>query len=80
MSSVPSIPVNTQILQRRKARSNDAYAVRVGMTNASLFAYVADRQERPARPCKLTSPRTARKVCVGFSPEPVPELIATFQD
>ena len=56
---------------------NDARAVRVGMTNASLFAYVADGRNG-LRVLQLTSPaRTAGNY--GFSPEPQPELIATYR-
>ena len=39
---------------------NDAYAVRIGMTNASLFAYVADGRNG-LRVLQLTSPDTHRR-------------------
>ena len=56
---------------------NDARVVRVGMTNASLFAYVADGKNG-LRVLQLTSPvKTPGNF--GFSPEPKPELIATFK-
>ncbi len=56
---------------------NDARGVKVGMTNASLFAYVADGSNG-LRVLQLTSPaRTPGNF--GFSPEPQPELIATYQ-
>jgi hypothetical protein len=56
---------------------SDAYAVKVGMTNASLFAYVADGKNG-LRVLQLTSPdRTAE--LWGFSPPPKPELIASFK-
>ncbi len=55
---------------------NDARAVKVAMTNASLFAYVADGKNG-LRVLQLTSPaRTAGNY--GFSPEPQPELLATY--
>jgi hypothetical protein len=56
---------------------NDAYAVKVGMTNASLFAYVADGKNG-LRVLQLTSPDRTEGLW-GFSPEPVPELIATYK-
>ncbi len=56
---------------------NDTRAVRVGMTNASLFAYLADGRNG-LRVLQLTSPaRTPGNY--GFSPEPKPELIATYK-
>jgi len=54
---------------------NDAYAVRLAMTNASLFAYVADGHNG-LRVLQLTSPKKTPGN-FGFSPEPSPELIAT---
>jgi hypothetical protein len=56
---------------------NDAYAVRVGMTNASAFAYVADGKNG-LRVLQLMSPDRSQDLW-GFSPKPVPELIATFK-
>ena len=56
---------------------NDTYAVKVGMTNASLFAYVADGHNG-IRVLQLVSPERTKGLW-GFSPEPVPELIATFK-
>ncbi|MBI3695146.1 MAG: hypothetical protein HY238_09960 [Acidobacteria bacterium] len=56
---------------------NDARAVKVGMTNASLFAYVADGHNG-LRVLQLTSPaKTPGNY--GFSPELQPELIATYK-
>src|SRR5204862_645941 len=58
---------------------NDARAVKVGMTNASLFAYVADGRNGP-RVIQLTSADTPRYQ--GFSPRPdLPGqgLIATYR-
>jgi hypothetical protein len=55
----------------------DAYAVRIGMTNASTFAYVADGKNG-LRVLQLTSPARTEGLW-GFSPEPEPELIATYK-
>jgi hypothetical protein len=56
---------------------NDAYAVRVGMTNASAFAYVADGRNG-LRVLQLISPDRSDDLW-GFSPLPRPELIATYR-
>jgi hypothetical protein len=56
---------------------NDAYAVRIGMTNASAFAYVADGKNG-LRVLQLMSPDRSQDLW-GFSPKPVPELIATYK-
>ncbi|MEO1731880.1 MAG: hypothetical protein AAFR64_14240, partial [Pseudomonadota bacterium] len=53
---------------------NDAEDVIVASTNASLFAYVADG-ENGLKVLQLTSPDSQRNF-YGFSPAPVPELIA----
>ncbi len=55
----------------------DVHQVKVAMTNASLFAYVADG-EAGLRVLQLTDPETM-PTYAGFSPRPVPRLIATFQ-
>jgi hypothetical protein len=56
---------------------NDAHAVKVAMTSASLYAYIADGQNG-LRVLQLTSPaRTEGNY--GFSPAPAPELIATYR-
>jgi len=55
---------------------NDAYAVKVGMTSASVFAYVADGHNG-LRVLQIMSPKKTRGIW-GFSPEPDPELIATY--
>jgi hypothetical protein len=47
------------------------------MTNASLFAYVADGRNG-LRVLQLTSPETM-PTYAGFSPRPQPQLIATFK-
>jgi len=56
---------------------DDAWAVKAGMTNASLFAYVADGRNG-LRVLQLTAPNRTEGLW-GFSPEPEPELIATFK-
>jgi Uncharacterized conserved protein len=53
---------------------NDAEDVIVGTTNASLIAYVADGRNG-MKVLQLTSPDSQRNF-YGFSPAPVPELIA----
>ena len=55
---------------------NDTHDVVVATTNASLFAYVADGKNG-LRVLQLTSPDSQPKF-YGFSPEPHPELIATY--
>jgi len=55
-------------------RIKDATDVVVGTTNASLFAYVADGAAG-LKVVQLTSPAT-QPGFYGFSPDPVPELIA----
>ena len=55
---------------------NDARDVIVGSTNASLFAYVADGRNG-LKVVQLTSPDSQPRF-YGFSPEPRPELIATY--
>lgn len=54
---------------------DDAHDVKVGMTNASLFAYVADGANG-LRVIQLTSPADT-PTYLGFSPRPTPRLIAT---
>jgi hypothetical protein len=53
---------------------NDATAVRVAMTNASMFAYVADGRNG-LKVLQLTSPDDT-PTYLGFSPRPQPRLIA----
>ena len=59
-----------------KGALNDARDVTVATTNASLFAYVADGKNG-LKVVQLTSPASQPKF-YGFSPQPKPELIATF--
>jgi len=54
----------------------DARDVVVATTNASLFAYIADGREG-LKVVQLTSPDSQPNF-YGFSPEPKPELIATY--
>ncbi len=54
---------------------NDLNDVKLGITNASEFAYLADGCNG-MRVVQLTSPETPGSI--GFSPRPVPRLIATF--
>ena len=63
------------ILQCRRQDSRHADVV-VATTNASLFAYVADGSSR-LKVMQLTSPESQPNF-YGFSPEPRPELIATY--
>jgi len=55
---------------------NDARGVKIGFTNASLFAYVADGHNG-LRVLQLTSPERTPWY-EGFSPRPAPQLIATY--
>jgi hypothetical protein len=55
----------------------DTHDVVVGSTNASLFAYLADG-EAGIRVVQLTSPDSQPNF-YGFSPEPRPELVATYK-
>jgi len=56
---------------------NDVHQVKVAMTNASLFAYVADGKNG-LRILQLTAPETMPEYA-GFSPRPRPVLIASFK-
>ena len=56
---------------------NDVRSVKVAMTNASLYAYVADGKNG-LKILQLTDPETMPEYA-GFSPRPVPRLIATFK-
>ena len=67
-------PVLDQLYDAKGA-INDARDVKVGMTNASLFAYVADGKNG-LRVVQLTSPEEM-PTYLGFSPRPQPRLIAT---
>ncbi len=56
---------------------SDARDVVVATTNASLFAYVADG-DSGLKIVQLTSPESQPRY-YGFSPEPVPEIIARYK-
>ena len=59
-----------------EGKINDARDVKIGMTNASAFAYVADGHNG-LRVIQLFSPGTD-PLSRGFSPRPTPQLIATY--
>src|SRR6185295_6219534 len=56
---------------------NDTHQVKVAMTNASLYAYLADGHNG-LRVLQLTDPETDPNYA-GFSPRPAPRLIARFK-
>ncbi len=56
---------------------NDARDVKVAMTNASVFAYVADGRNGLRVVQLMSSNRMPNTF--GFSPRPAPELIATYK-
>jgi len=56
---------------------NDARDVKVAMTNASVFAYVADGRNGLRVVQLVSGNRTAGSL--GFSPRPAPELVATYR-
>jgi hypothetical protein len=56
---------------------NDLNDVKLGMTDASVFAYLADGKNG-MHVLQLISPDTTPGY-LGFSPEPTPNLIATFK-
>ena len=55
----------------------DAHQIKVAMTNASLFAYVADGAGG-LKVLQLTDPETMPDYA-GFSPRPMPRLIASYK-
>jgi hypothetical protein len=55
----------------------DAHDMKVAMTNASLYGYVADGKNG-LKVLQLTDPETMPNFA-GFSPRPEPRLIATFK-
>ena len=71
-------PEAIRLLQRYDAggRLEDVRDVVVASTNASLFAYLADGAGG-LKVLQLTSPDSQPRF-YGFSPAPVPELIATY--
>ncbi len=70
----PTEPVLFQVF---KDGLSDARDVVVATTNASLFAYVADGASG-LKVLQLTSPDSQPRY-YGFSPDPVPELIAHYR-
>jgi hypothetical protein len=56
---------------------DDATAIRVGMTNTSLFAYIADGRNG-LKILQLTSPEYSATFG-GFSPKPEPHLVAWYK-
>jgi len=70
----PEKPVLDQLFDAG-GRLNDVRDVKVGSTNASLFAYVANGS-RGLAVLQLTSPESTPGY-LGFSPRPAPQLIAT---
>jgi hypothetical protein len=72
-------PERPQLVQTYNAAGlmDDATAVRVGMTNTSLFAYVADGVNG-LKVVLLTGPEDTPGF-LGFSPRPTPRLIARFE-
>jgi LVIVD repeat len=69
-------PLTPRLYQRFTANGtlNDAEDVVVASTNATLFAYVADGKNG-VKVLQLTSP-DSQPAFYGFSPKPMPELIA----
>ena len=71
----PEQPVLQEVFNAG-GRLRDTYDVVVGSTNASLFAYIADGAAG-LKVLQLTSPDSQPNF-YGFSPQPVPELIASY--
>jgi hypothetical protein len=59
-----------------EGKINDSHDVKVGITNTSLFAYIADGHNG-LRVVQLISPEEGQGG-YGFSPRPTPHLVATF--
>ena len=69
-------PEQPKIDQTLGGEINDTRDVKIGMTNASAFAYLADGVNG-LRVVELFSPSDNPNY-LGFSPRPTPKLIATF--
>lgn len=69
-------PESMKVHQKFNDGIVDAQDVVVATTNASLYAYVADGMDG-LKVVQLTSPVSQPRY-YGFSPEPVPELIASY--
>jgi hypothetical protein len=84
----PEVPKLDQVFAVDPAtgiRLDDVNAIKIGMTNASMYAYVADGKNG-LRVLQLTSsdaadddPGHSDWQFLGFSPHPHPRLIAQFQ-
>jgi hypothetical protein len=72
----PEHPVFTEVFSAN-GKINDARDVKLGITNASAFAYVADGVNG-LRVIQIFAP-TDNPNCLGFSPKPTPKLIATYR-
>ena len=70
-------PEHPRIDQTLGGEINDARDVKIGMTNASAFAYVADGVNG-LRIVQLFAPADNPNY-LGFSPRPTPKLIATYR-
>jgi len=76
------VPTAPKVVQTWNAGGamNDVRQIKVGMSYDSLFAFVADG-ENGFRIVQLVSPEdtdATRRSAYGFSPAPLPKLIATF--
>ena len=69
-------PQNMKVYDRLDVGISDARDVVIASTNASLYAYVADGTEG-LKVVQLMSPVSQPRY-YGFSPEPKPELIASY--
>ncbi|QIB66135.1 LVIVD repeat-containing protein [Kineobactrum salinum] len=69
-------PTGMRLVQTFRDGLSDSHDVVVASTNASLFAYIADGAAG-LKVVQLTSPSSQPKF-YGFSPEPSPELIASY--
>ncbi len=56
---------------------DDLHQTQIAMTNDTLFAYLADG-ENGLKVLKLVAPNDGGRSAFGFSPRPVPELIAWY--
>jgi hypothetical protein len=70
----PEKPVVDQVFDDG-GKLNDANAVRVGMTNSSMYAYVADGRNG-LKVLQLTGADERTPGYMGFSPRPAPRVIA----
>jgi hypothetical protein len=72
----PEQPKLQQVFNAQGAL-DDTRDIKIGMTNASAFAYVADGKNG-MRIVQIFSPTDSSEY-LGFSPRPVPKLIATYR-